>query len=294
MEKINVAELLRNCPKGMKLDCYLFNGLEFDHIDTDNENYPIVCRAKDSTGEYYTHTFTKYGWYTSSYDYSKCVIFPKGKTTWEGFNRPFKDGDVVAFDYTLGTQVFIVKKYTVHSGYAQCYMMLDYDGEINFENRGYFVHRFATKEEKQKLFNAIKENGYRWNEETKTLEKLIQPKFKVGDRIRKIGELSTYTISDIKDSHYFCGNYLICDTFDTDWELVPDKFDINTLKPFDKVLVRGGAGQKWTIDFFSFMDKDAAYSFICVGHYVTQCIPYKGNEHLLGTTNDCDKYFKNW
>ena len=36
------------------------------------------------------------------------------------------------------------------------------------------------KEEKQKLFDAIKENGYHWNSETKTLEKL--PKFKVEDR----------------------------------------------------------------------------------------------------------------
>ena len=25
-----------------------------------------------------------------------------------------------------------------------------------------------------------------------------------------------------------------------------------------------------------------------------QCIPYKGNEHLLGTTNDCDEFYKNW
>lgn len=26
--------------------------------------------------------------------------------------------------------------------------------------------------------------GYKWNTETKTLEKLIQPKFKVGDMVR--------------------------------------------------------------------------------------------------------------
>lgn len=24
------------------------------------------------------------------------------------------------------------------------------------------------------------------------------------------------------------------------------------------------------------------------------CIPFEGNEHLLGTTDDCDEYFKNW
>ena len=25
-----------------------------------------------------------------------------------------------------------------------------------------------------------------------------------------------------------------------------------------------------------------------------QCIPYEGNEHLLGTTDDCDDYYKTW
>lgn len=25
-----------------------------------------------------------------------------------------------------------------------------------------------------------------------------------------------------------------------------------------------------------------------------QCIPYEDNEHLLGTTNDCDEYYKTW
>ena len=33
------------------------------------------------------------------------------------------------------------------------------------------------EEEKQRLFDAIKERGYKWNAETKTLEKLVEPKF---------------------------------------------------------------------------------------------------------------------
>lgn len=66
------------------------------------------------------------------------------------------------------------------------------------------------------------------------------------------------------------------------------------MKPFDKVLVRGDVGQKWTHDLFGFMDKDKGYPFVCVGHYVNQCVPYENNEHLLGTTNDCDEYYKTW
>lgn len=47
--------------------------------------------------------------------------------------------------------------------------------------------------------------------------------------------------------------------------------------------------------------KPAIYGFShSNGHYVVggacwkQCIPYKGNEHLRGTTNACNDYFKTW
>lgn len=42
----------------------------------------------------------------------------------------------------------------------------------------------ATKEQRDLLFQKIKEAGYKWNPGTKTLKKLIEPIFKVGDKIR--------------------------------------------------------------------------------------------------------------
>ena len=78
------------------------------------------------------------------------------------------------------------------------------------------------------------------------------------------------------------------------YELVPNKFDITTLKPFDKVLVRENDDRLWTVDMFSFYNRKNIYPFACVGHYVNQCIPYEGNEHLLGITDDCDDYYKTW
>lgn len=30
------------------------------------------------------------------------------------------------------------------------------------------------------------------------------------------------------------------------------------------------------------------------GKYFQQCIPYKGNEHLLGKTDDCSEFYKIW
>jgi hypothetical protein len=72
---------------------------------------------------------------------------------------------------------------------------------------GHFGHieekHLATEEEKQKLFKAIKDNGYKWNSETKTLEKLIEPKFKVGDKIRRKNGNEEYIITSINDYTYY-------------------------------------------------------------------------------------------
>lgn len=52
-------------------------------------------------------------------------------------------------------------------------------------------------------------------------------------------------------------------------------------KPFDKVLVSNGNGDDWRCSFFSHMREDR---YVCDACIWKQCIPYEGNEHLLGTT----------
>lgn len=94
MEQINIATLLKDCPSGMELDCLMYDNVYFKCI-REHAVYPIVCYTIDSKGETEEITFSWYGKY-ALLDTAKCVIFPKGKTTWKGFHRPFKDGDVVA------------------------------------------------------------------------------------------------------------------------------------------------------------------------------------------------------
>lgn len=53
-------------------------------------------------------------------------------------------------------------------------------------------------------------------------------------------------------------------------------------KPFDKVLVRDSDHSKWECDIFSHLgDKEGI--FVCISDWWRQCIPYEGNEHLVGT-----------
>lgn len=65
---------------------------------------------------------------------------------------------------------------------------------------------------------------------------------------------------------------------------VTDQKQKTALYPFDKVLVRNNDDDEWVCDIFSHIDELAFY--YCVGTRWEQCIPYDGNEHLLGTTND--------
>lgn len=60
-----------------------------------------------------------------------------------------------------------------------------------------------------------------------------------------------------------------------------------TLKPFDKVLVRDSKASKWRANLFSHKNIDEPY--YCVYASWNYCIPYEGNEHLLGTTKDVEE-----
>lgn len=74
--------------------------------------------------------------------------------------------------------------------------------------------------------------------------KSVEPKFKVGDKIVKknVGCCAPLEITGVGGEYYYSNTPNSVDVLpikdQDDWELVPNKFDITTLKPFDKVLVR--------------------------------------------------------
>jgi hypothetical protein len=307
-KKINIAELLKYCPKGMELDCSIWDNVVFDHVDM-KSYYPIYVKKMGGKIEF----LTEYGCFNFDCG-AKCVIFPKGKTTWEDFVPPykFKDGDV-CYVKTRGLFEFIfIFKVSEDNIYIQNYVSLSvyelYTGNGPLcATDDIREIRLATEEEKQKLFCAIKDNGYKWNTNTKTLEKLIKPKFKVGDIIQDIIGICNLKITEvnIEDEYYLYkslninGIGGISFNRQDDWELVPTKFDITTLVPFEsRVLVRHNIDNKWCGSFFSHIDGDFhshCYKFVTIaGKSYPMCIPYEGNEHLLGTTNDCIEYYKTW
>ena len=67
-------------------------------------------------------------------------------------------------------------------------------------------------------------------------------------------------------------------------QIVNLKPNIDELKPFDKVLVRDSKSSKWRANLFS--HKNVNEPYYCVYASWNYCIPYEGNEHLLGTTEN--------
>jgi hypothetical protein len=297
MERIDVSKLLKECPSGMKLDSTMYENVVFDKIIEDDKIFPIrVIRSEDG----FRMSLTKYGQY-SDIDSAKCIIFPEGKTTWKEFHRPFKDGDIIYVrdEYSDATFNYVAILKQIEKGgkiYSYCFYNYEDDefGTNDFLYDSYNI-RFATKEEKEKLFKKIKEHGYKWDNVTKVLYKIVEPKFKIGDIIKDKFNLKWKVIN--ANGHYYEVSLVLTGTSkfieikaQDDYELVQDKFNINTFRPFDKVLMRSSNAREWVATFYSHYSNNKFYG---CGMCCDQCIPYEGNEHLLGTTDDCDEYFKN-
>lgn len=285
-QKINIGNILKSYPKETELyspicgKCYLENV---------NPNYIEVVTP---TGKGFSF----------NYDGTYCVLgeimlFPsKENKNWSKITQKICDGDVVVAEDEDSTQMFIVQN-CICPNEAKCYIGYEFETNTIYNAGNWSFDRIATEEEKQKLFDAIKSHGYVWNDEPKNLEKL--PKFKVGDKIVKKGDISvTILISKVDDECYYSTTEgsigLLPIAEQDDWELFTNKFDTNTLKPFEsRVLVRDYDHQCWKVSFFGYFDKFMGKFDTVRGVYI-QCIPYEGNEHLLNTNKDCDEYYKNW
>lgn len=127
----------------------------------------------------------------------------------------------------------------------------------------------------------------------------IEPKFKVGDRIRHkvTNKDDVYEITKVYDDSYGIAgfNWMIYIKYQDQYELVPNKFDPKTLKPYEKVLVKNYLDDMWKVDLYSHKDVSKIYLYRCVGNPYKYCIPYNDNtKHFVGTTDEAPEYYRYW
>lgn len=230
--KINIADILCDMPKGTKLYSPLFGKCEL--IGVDNSKYPIAIKAQRIDGAI-SKGIMKDGRYFDGYEDAECSLYPSVKMRcWDKF---FKRGDVLV-DSDLETAVvfdgWANDDYTEFNTTINYYKISDAWGKGDICST--LLYAKATDEERAEFIAAAEKHyGGKYNPETLRVEpvKVIEPK---------------------------------C-----------------SFKPFDKVLVRYGNGI-WGATFFSRYDNKSAWAYVgvdCINW--EQCIPYEGNEHLLGT-----------
>ena len=127
----------------------------------------------------------------------------------------------------------------------------------------------------------------------------IEPKFKVGDRIRHkvTNKDDVYEITKVYDDSYSIAgfNWMIYIKYQDQYELVPNKFDPKTLKPFDKVLVSDEHHTRWRCSFFSHIVDQLHYKYFTSDSCYKFCIPYNDEtKHLVGTNDEVPEYYRYW
>lgn len=328
--KINIAEILKDKPKGTKLYSSACGKCKLEEVD--DKSFKISFYNSKfgfmNGGEGYLDKNGKL------YDDGECIVFPSKKMQdWSKF--AWKKGDILVNrdkNIHLIFEKFIDDTYTIFAG-KHCYEK-DYRNEYNYERRfdsfktEYFT--LETEDAAQKYLKTIEEKlGGKLNRETLEIKK-TQPKFKDGDVLfvkckstafieifncfKNNGDLCDYVSLDTTTHELdISGEYKIFKenimeirlateeeklqlfnailakkdkTWDAEKKQIVDLKPKVELKPFDKVLVRDSKSDKWRVNLYGYKGNDRLY--YCVYASWNYCIPYEGNEHLLGTTKNVE------
>lgn len=132
----------------------------------------------------------------------------------------------------------------------------------------------------------------------KELELPVETKFKAGDEIKTGNTIETIAEVDLATRSYCCesGRTIYFANQDL-WELdTKPHYDIKNFHAGMPVLARDRDNQKWCYLLYSHYDNtyEDGLCFNAGSLEWRQCIPFEGNEHLLGTTDMCDERFINW
>ena len=294
-EKINIAEILKDKPNGIRLYSPIFGECAFCYVREDTND--ICVKKRNGVIEY----FNSEGLY---FALGEVMLFPsKEMRDWRKFD--WKKGDILVNSSCF--KLFFDR--WANDDYTRFF------GNVNI-----LEDSFSYETEKYTLSSK---------EETLDTFEIEKPEFKDGDVLfvkcndsafieifeysKKNGDLCDHASLDITNQILdISGKYIIRKDEITelrlateeekkqffsalankgkDWDsekkkVVNLKPKFDELKPFDKVVVRCSEADRWSIDFFSHKVHNG---YICTGDaWFGYCLPYnEETSHLLGTTDE--------
>ena len=330
--KLNIAEILKDKPKGTKLYSPLFGKCTFLNI-YDSQIY--ISHHTDTVSSFYSN-----GTY---FEFSEAepLLFPsKEMHDWSKFT--WKKGDVLVSKGRRTLHVIFEEfnddTYTTFKGK---HFICDYSNKENCDDEECYndyhkeVEERTIEFEKDNLNNAQtyiniieKRLGGKLNRETLEIEK--QYEFKRGNiAFADYGNRQdVFIVSGITDLSEGYSSFISLDlssltlnmghrmsffkenlsklrlateeekqqlfdalakegkAWDAEKKQIIDLKPKVERKPFDKVLVRDSKSDYWRATLFSHINENGCY--YCVWAGWTYCIPYEGNESLLGTNKNIE------
>lgn len=322
--KLNIAEILKDKPKGTKLYSPLFGNVYFSDI---NNSIIYVLHHTCMASFYKDATFIKF-------EEAEPLLFPsKEMRDWSKF--AWKEGDVLVDDDKNVHIIFEGFDDDTYISFKGKHYLWEEGNEEDYSkeeaNMATSLFEKANYESAQAYINAIERKlGGKLNRETLELEK--QPEFKDGDILCVIANSTDYHYILIyegqDDEHIYRyvtmlenhsliiekGSYF---TKPKDYSIryateeekqqlfdalakegkawnaenkqIVDLKPKVEFKPFDRVLVRDCLDEMWRPSFFAcYLPFGREPYQVIGGEWVKLCIPYEGNESLLGTTKDVE------
>lgn len=315
--KINIAEILRNKPHGIRLYSPIFGNCTFCYIK--DETSDICVRRPYNEMSYFNFE----GLYNTA---GECLLFPsKEMRDWSKF--AWKKGDVlVGVGQRIIFEKFIDENYTEFQGK---YSLSTYEDRTLVVDKKCYTSYFKKLDDRVNIENYFKEIeeclGDKLNRETLEVEK-AQQKFQDGDILscdedsytrhttlilHKDKNITESIVSLIRHKELVknvpINNFLLSRLYHAREDEKKELFDALAkkgkawdaekkqivdlkeyqFKPFDKVLVRDDYKDEWRASFFSNI-REGLSRYVTTGLVWKFCIPYEGNEHLLGTTNNVE------
>jgi hypothetical protein len=309
-QKLNIAEILKDKPVELKLYSSTFGYIKFNGVHKDK----IYFSSEDTN----IHSVKPNG---KMYDSGECIIFPSKKMRdWSKF--AWKRGDVLT--NSSGFKVFFDKwvneDYTKFLGeikvlgdshyyyYDTAYYILaskkealEFIKSVEEINNGKPNLEISKIEKTQPKFKdgdilSCDEDTYTRHTTlilhkdeniTESIVSLIRHKklVKINVPIDNFLLSRLYPAREDEKKELFDALAKVGKAWDAEKKQIVDLKLKWTPKPFDKVVVRCGEADKWSIDFFSYK---VSNGYICTGDaWFGYCLPYnEETAHLLGTTDD--------
>ena len=308
--KINIAEILKDKPEDTKLYSPLFGDVYLFYVKNgiiNVQHHGGITKFFDN-GRYY------------NYSEAEPLLFPS-KEMRDWFKFAWKKGDVLVS--MEGSKILFDK--WASEDYTKFLGKIKVLGNSHCYDTAYYT--LASKEEALEFIKSVEEiNNGKLNLETLEIEKpafkdgdilcvidnsndyhyiLIYKgqddkhihryvtmfednslNIKKGSYLTKPEDYSTRYATDEEKQQLFAALEKENKAWDAEKKQIVDLKPKVEFKPFDRVLVRDNKSDYWRASLFSHIDKNGNHYCIWANwHY---CIPYEGNEHLLGTTKDVE------